>query len=198
MEARVPLSFGNVRRDTSLSELPTDRLRLRRSVPEDAQAISGYRSDASVHARQGWRDTSPEYVRQSIVQMERAGPGDRGSWVQFTVFELDGGRLVGDVGLHPPDDEEGVVEIGYTIAPECQGRGYATEAVRALVAYSLDVLGARLVRAWADEDNAASIRVAEKAGLRVVERIEEPYEDGVWHGVKMELERRDHRHLPGG
>jgi RimJ/RimL family protein N-acetyltransferase len=82
-----------------------------------------------------------------------------------------------------------VIKVGYTIDPAAQGRGYATEAVSALVRYAFDVLGADVVRAYASADNAPSIRVAEKVGLRLVERFEGRDEEGRWFGVRYERRR---------
>ena len=72
-----------------------------------------------------------------------------------------------------------------------QGRGYATEAIGALVGYAFEVLGADVVRAYASTENVASIRVAEKVGMTLVERIEHRYGDEVWFGVRYELHRDD-------
>jgi len=74
-----------------------------------------------------------------------------------------------------------------------QGRGYATEAVAALVTYSFETLEADVVRIYANEVNVPSIRVAEKAGLRLIERIERSYEGEAWFGVRYELRRQDFR-----
>jgi RimJ/RimL family protein N-acetyltransferase len=177
-----------MRTDPAFVELRAARIRLRRSAPEDAEAISAYRSDPDVRAHQGWGDTSIEHVRTEIEQMLERAPGEPGGWVQFTV-ETNGDRaLVGDVGLRV-DDDPGVVLVGYTIAPAHQGHGYATEAVGALVDYALETLGADVVRAYADAGNVASVRVGEKVGLMVVERYEEPDGERVWHGVRMERHR---------
>jgi RimJ/RimL family protein N-acetyltransferase len=107
------------------------------------------------------------------------------------VEERETGRIVGDVGLSSVDGEPGVIKIGYTVDPASQKRGYATEAVRALVAYAFDTLGADLVRMHASADNVASIRVAEKAGLRFVERRRYVDGDEVWFGVRYELGRAE-------
>ena len=178
-----------MRADPGFDELRTPRLRLRRSQPRDAEAISAYRSDPEVHAHQGWDHTDPEHVRREIEEMLRRVPGGSGGWVQFTVETLADDQLVGDVGLRVAEDEPGVVMVGYTMAPAAQGKGYATEAVGALVDYAFDTLGADVVRAYADAGNVASVRVAEKVGLLVVERYEEPDGDRVWHGVRMERRR---------
>jgi RimJ/RimL family protein N-acetyltransferase len=177
-----------VRTDPGFRELRTERLVLRRSLPRDAEAISAYRSDPAVHEHQGWSRTDPDHVRAEIEEMLRRNPGEPG-WVQFTVETADEGHLVGDVGLSPRADEPGVVMLGYTIDPAEQRKGYATEAMGAVARYALDVLQADLLRAYADAGNVASVRVAEKVGLEVVERFEATDGDGAWHGVRMERRR---------
>ncbi len=179
-----------MRADTDFQPLLTERLLLRRSRAEDAETISAYRSDPVVHRYQGWDRTDPEGVRQAIEDMTGRAPGEPGGWVQLTVEERASGRLIGDVGISPAEGEPGVIKIGYTTAPAFQGLGYATEAVRALVAYAFDTLGADLVRAYASAENAPSIRVAEKVGLRLVERFEGRDGDQVWTGVRYELPRQ--------
>ena len=178
--------------DHSFEPLVTQRLRLRRSIPEDAETISAYRSDPDVRRYQGWGDTGPDEVRAAIEEMASRVPGDPGGWVQLSVEDLETGRLIGDVGVSPADHHPGVIKIGYTIAPKFQGAGYATEAVRALIDYCFEVLGVDIVRAYASAENASSIRVAEKSGLVLMERFE-GVDDGVrWEGVRYELSRADH------
>ena len=180
-----------MRVDTDPEPLLTERLRLRRSVPEDADAISAYRTDPEVNRTQGWERTDPESVRADIEEMAGRAPGEPGGWVQFSVEERDGGSLIGDVGISPADGEAGVIKVGYTMSPAFQGRGYATEAVGALVAYAFDALGAEVVRAYADADNTPSIRVAEKVGMRLIERFEHREGGEVWFGVRYERRRED-------
>jgi RimJ/RimL family protein N-acetyltransferase len=178
-----------MRADTRFEPILTERLRLRRSRPEDAEAISRYRSDPEVNRQQGWERTDPEGVRADIEEMARRAPGEPGGWVQFSVEEREGGRLVGDVGLSPADGEPGVVKVGYTIDPAFQGRGYATEAIRALLEYAFETLGADVIRAYASADNAASIRVAEHVGMRLIERFEGEDDGERWVGVRYERRR---------
>ena len=180
-----------MRADRGFQELVTERLRLRRSAPEDARAISAYRSDPDVHRFQGWERTDVDAVRAEIEEMVTRTPGEAGGWVQMSVEERATGVLVGDVGLSLVDGEPGVVKVGYTIDPSCQGRGYATEAVRALITYAFDTLDAQVVRMHASANNVASIRVAEKAGLWFVERRQYRDDDEVWFGVRYELHRAE-------
>jgi len=184
-----------VQTDTGFEPILTERLQLRRSRPEDAEAISAYRSDPAVNRHQGWERTDPEGTRAVLEEMASRMPGDPG-WVQFSVEERESGQLIGDVGMSP-EGEPGVVKIGYTIAPASQGKGYATEAVRALVDYAFDRLGADMIRAYASAENIPSRRVAEKVGLRLMETFEHEYEGEMWKGVRYEL-RRDERERPQG
>lgn len=179
-----------MRADPGFEPIVTDRLILRRSRPEDAETISAYRSDPDVRRGQGWERTDPDTIRREIEEMASRAPGEPG-WVQFSLEERSDGRLVGDIGLSPADGEPGVVKIGYTVSPPSQGQGYATEAVGALVAYAFEVLGADVVRAYADAENAPSIRVAEKVGLTLVERFRHVEGDEVWYGVRYERRRDD-------
>ena len=179
-----------MRSDPRFEPLETTRLRLRRSGPQDAEGISAYRSLPDVGRYQGWDRTDPASLRVEFEEMARRLPGDPG-WVQLTVEERDGGRLVGDVGMSPAEGEAGVMKVGYTMDPTVQNRGYATEAVRALVDYAFDVLGAEVVRAYADADNIASIRVAEKVGMKLMERFEHQHADETWSGVRYEIRPSD-------
>ena len=180
-----------MRPDRSFEHLTTERLRLRRSAPQDAHAISAYRSDPEVHRFQGWERTDVDAVRAEIEEMAGRAPGAPGGWVQLTVEDARTGELLGDVGLAVAEGEPDVIKVGYTIAPASQGSGYATEAVRALVAYAFDILGADVVRMHASADNQASIRVAEKVGLRFIERRQYRDGDDIWFGVRYELRRAE-------
>jgi aminoglycoside 6'-N-acetyltransferase len=178
-----------MRVDRDFEPIVTERLVLRRSRPDDAETISAYRTDPEVRRGQGWERTDPATVRREIEEMAARAPGDPGGWVQFSLEERSDGRLVGDIGLSLADGEPGVIKVGYTVSPAFQGRGYATEAVRALVDYAFDVLGAEIVRAYADAENVASIRVAEKVGLVLAERFRHVEDDDVWDVVRYERRR---------
>ena len=75
----------------------------------------------------------------------------------------EAGPLAGTVGLRPLEDLG--LEITWSLAPEAQGRGYATEAARVVLDYALGPLGLPEVLAEIDEGNTASARVAERLGL---------------------------------
>lgn len=76
--------------------------------------------------------------------------------------------LIGETGFHGPPDASGTVEVGYSIVPAYRGRGFAAEATRALIRDSLARPGIRRITAECLDDNAASLRVLEKLGMRRV------------------------------
>jgi [ribosomal protein S5]-alanine N-acetyltransferase len=76
---------------------------------------------------------------------------------------LAGTALAGTAGLRPLDDLG--LEIFYSLAPGSWGRGYATEAARAVVDHALGPLGLPEVLAEVDEGNAASVAVIKRLGM---------------------------------
>jgi len=91
-----------------------------------------------------------------------------GYWV---VTEKHGGRFLGEVGFADFRREiepslDGTPEMGWVLAPDSQGRGYATEAVRAAIAWGDEHFGGRRMACIIAPENEASLRVAEKCGFR--------------------------------
>jgi len=85
-----------------------------------------------------------------------------GPWI---VIGRDERAVVGGASFVGKPNDAGEVEIGFGIAPEQRGHGYATEAAAALVAWGLAQPGVESIVARCEPTNAASIRVLEKAGL---------------------------------
>lgn len=182
-----------MRADPDFHPLVTERLTLRRSIAADAPIIAAYRQDPEVNRYQGWDRTDEESIRQQIEEMTGRAPGEPGGWVQLTVEDTNTGDVIGDVGLSPADGEPGVLKIGYTLAPAYQGRGYATEAVRALMAYAFETLGAGAIQAYALEKNVPSVKLMQRVGMSLAGRFQHEEDGEVWHGVRYELRRSDAR-----
>ena len=83
----------------------------------------------------------------------------------WAVEEKGGGEMVGRVGCWRPEGWPGL-EVGWTLRRRFWGRGFATEAARASLAYAFDVLGQTRVISLIDPENVNSIRVAERLGQR--------------------------------
>jgi len=90
-------------------------------------------------------------------------PGDR----LYPVIEGTSGRIVGDCGFLKKEVEgTAETELIYVFAKSVRGRGYATEAARALCTFAAEHLQLPRLIALIDPENRASARVAEKAGMR--------------------------------
>ena len=76
---------------------------------------------------------------------------------------------IGGIGFHGGPDEEGMVEIGYSIIPEYQGHGYATEIALRFIDWAFQNQEIKVITAECLDDNIGSIRVLEKVGMHRLE-----------------------------
>ncbi|HJQ10826.1 MAG TPA: GNAT family N-acetyltransferase [Gemmatimonadaceae bacterium] len=98
----------------------------------------------------------------------------------FFIVDRDSNQVVGTAGFKGPPDNNGVVEIAYGVAPDYQGRGYATEAARALVEFALANSAVTIVRAHTLPEANASTRVLSKNGFRHLGEVIDPEDGRVW------------------
>lgn len=89
---------------------------------------------------------------------------DPGEWLQIGIHLNSTNELVGDLALHTLE-EPGRFEVGFTLAPQHQGRGFALEATRLLVSRLFDEQNALCVLADTDSRNTASIALLTKLGF---------------------------------
>ena len=102
-------------------------------------------------------------------------------WVHgFAIVQREERLVVGSVGFKGPPDEDGMVEIAYSIVPAFQGRGYATEAAQTCAAFAFDDGRVRLVRAHTLPTPNASTRVLDKCGFTRTGEVEDPEDGLVW------------------
>ena len=85
-----------------------------------------------------------------------------GVWL---LIERESRAVVGSAGFQGRPSAAGEIELGYGVHPNFRNHGYATEAVKALVAWAFEQPGVERVIAHCDQDNLASQRVVEKAGM---------------------------------
>jgi RimJ/RimL family protein N-acetyltransferase len=147
-----------------IPELETERLVLRgfgdadldewAALCADPEVMRWVGEPEGISREQSWRD---------IAYMA-------GHWVLrgfglWAVVERDGGAIVGRTGLTRPEGWPGI-EVGWRIAHDRWGRGYAPEAAAAAVEWGREALGLDHVISLIEDHNLASGRVAEKLGMR--------------------------------
>ncbi|MGZ4604365.1 MAG: GNAT family N-acetyltransferase [Kineosporiaceae bacterium] len=151
-----------------MDEVVTERLRLRRFGPGDAEAFAEVNADPLVARHLGdgrpiARDRSDELLAAIMRHWDEHGFG------LWAADQRDDGRLLGFVGLAIPAFLPAVlpaVEVGWRLRSDVWGRGLATEGGRAAVDHGFGPLGLERIISIIDPENAASVRVAEKLGLR--------------------------------
>ncbi len=139
---------------------------LRELRPDDAETIFAYRSHPDVARYQSWEPASADEVRMFVARQSHAQPFAPGSWHQLGIALRSTDTLIGDCGVHVLADEPRQAELGITVAAEHQRRGYASEALRALLAVLFGERGMHRVYGSVDPRNGASIALLHRAGFR--------------------------------
>ncbi len=142
--------------------IATARLRLRPFGPQDTGRVrsivgSGVRflpPGAPVHP-----SGVAQWLASGVHELRRAGQG-----MHLAMTDVDG-VIVGAISLFKTSWSAGTTEVGYGVHPLYRSRGFATEAVRGLVDWVFANTRLRRIDLTANLDNAASLRVAQKAGF---------------------------------
>lgn len=152
--------------EAAFTRIESERLILRRFEDRDLASFVAYRSDPEVARYQSWDSCDEQEARAFIREMASARPGAPGEWFQVAVESKETGGLIGDCALQVDEQERYRAEIGFTLAREQQGKGFASEAVVRLLDYAFDELGLHRVVAIADCRNAPSWALLERIGMR--------------------------------
>jgi RimJ/RimL family protein N-acetyltransferase len=146
------------------TELETDRLRFRMFRESDFATYEKWCANIDVMRYIGGKALDQVQAWRHLTNL-------LGHWAlrghgYYAIEEKATGEFIGRAGFTSQPGWPGF-ELGWTIAPERQGRGYATEAARMLLRYAFDVLDQKHVISLIHPDNAPSRRVAEKLGEKV-------------------------------
>ncbi|MGN8026363.1 GNAT family N-acetyltransferase [Microbacterium sp. 22242] len=164
--------------------LRTERLTVRRATPADADAVWRYRRIEDVNRWLGAAPGDPETFRAYFTDPDRLRIS--------LIVESAAGDVIGDLMLRIEDAwsqaevraqaERVQAELGWVMDPAHHGRGYATEAVRAVIAICFEQLGLRRVSAGCFAANEPSWRMMERLGMRREEhsRATALHRNGEW------------------
>ncbi|WP_103535484.1 GNAT family N-acetyltransferase [Streptomyces sp. SM11] len=149
-----------------MTDLVTARLLLHPLSVGEAEQLMANEPDGSAR----W---APGYPAEGDVSAAGrflttcASSGDPSPFGPYEIRLRADRRTIGGVEFHGTPDEHGSVTIGYGLIPSAQGKGYASEALRALLSFARS-RGVASVKGDADHDNTASQHVMTAAGMRPV------------------------------
>ena len=146
--------------------ITTERLVIRSMVADDAKGLAERRSHPDVAEFQTWATPFSLVDAQALVEsvMAMAGP-ENDEWWMASVCDRRSGAVVGDVGVSL-SWEGRTAEVGYNFDPDHWGKGFAVEALDALVDYLFDDAGVTRVFGMLHPDNVASAQLLERTGFR--------------------------------
>lgn len=130
----------------------------------DLACIESASSDPSIVQVTTVPATWSESAGREFIERQRSRRVDGSGW-SLAIRETDTGRAVGQIGLWTPELAKGRAEIGYWIAPDERGQGFASGALDALAGWAFDNLDLGRLTLSIDPANAASIATATSAGF---------------------------------
>lgn len=155
-------------------EIKTQRLVLNTLNLRDAERLFNYRTSPQVLAFQSWHPDSILEVREFIQKFSAFSNLIVGCWNQIAIRLNTDMQLIGDCGVHLISDVK--AEIGYTIAPQFQRNGYATEAVQAVCDFLFTQTKVTAIQANTLVNNKSSIAVLRKLNFKKSSEIPAPDE----------------------
>ena len=147
--------------------LHTRRLLLRNFNASDLEAFLAYRNDPAVAKYQSWDVPYPREKGEAfIAEMSDIHAPKQGHWLQLALELKETGTLIGDVAFCIKEDDARQAVIGFSIASAYWRKGFATEALTALLDYLFEDIDLHRVTADCDVENVSSWKTLEKLGFR--------------------------------
>jgi RimJ/RimL family protein N-acetyltransferase len=164
--------------------IATERLHLRPFAPGDLDALLAIHGDPDVVRYTYFEVRDRDELRGVLAEKQRRDVlAKEGDALNLAAVVAATGELVGDMSLFWRSEEHRQGEVGYILDPSHQGRGYATEATRALLRIGFDDCGFHRICGRLDARNTASARVLERVGMRrEAHLLENEYVKGEWTG----------------
>ncbi len=147
--------------EKSTFTLDTPRLTLRPANLGDFEAVHAYAGNKENTHYMYWGTNDEKATREYLRNCEKAWRQNPVRDYEFVMVEKETGRVIGGCGLYIDH-----CNLGWILHRDYWGRGYTTEAARAMIAYAFGTLGLRRLTATCDPENVGSWRVMEKNGMR--------------------------------
>lgn len=145
-------------------ELSSPRLRLREVRDDDAAALFAIHSDARVMrywSYPAWTELAQAEQKIADIQRQRREL----DMLVWAIADADTDLQIGSSAIFYMDLTQARAEIGYSLHPDWQGRGLASEALQLVLGYAFTELGLRRIEADIDPRNLPSCRLVERFGF---------------------------------
>ena len=167
-------------------QLTTDRLTLREFTPDDVPAVLAYQREPSYLRYYPWTDRSEADVREFLQMFFDWRAEEPRRKFQFAITLSDSRQLIGSVGIRRKPENEWEADIGYELAAEHWGNGYAVEAARAMLDFGFRELKLHRISAGCVAENTASVRVLERLEFKLEGHLREStYFKGRWWDARL-------------
>jgi RimJ/RimL family protein N-acetyltransferase len=167
-----------------LQPIRTARLTLRPYETGDLRGIHDLFGRAEVSRYLIWEPMDIDQARAKLEQRVRQTRIEAdGDALVFAAVETGTGRMIGEFMLRLTNLQSAQGEIGWSLHPDVQGRGLATEGAREVLRLGFEELALHRIHAGCDPRNVASLRVMERLGMRrEAEFVESELVKGEWVG----------------
>ena len=146
--------------------IESSRLVLRALDPGDLSDFLAYRQDKDVCRYQSFDPYTEEQASSFLAAHNWVDFSIKGQWMQIAIEEKASGKLIGDCALRFLEQEHQIVEIGCTLNQHYQGQGFASEALRALIATLHGLHAFHKITATLDARNLAAVRLLNELGFQ--------------------------------
>ncbi|SFL58394.1 ribosomal-protein-alanine N-acetyltransferase [Gracilibacillus orientalis] len=147
-----------------IQHLQTERLHLRKMTTNDAASLFTIWSDPEVTEFMNISNfTTQDQTEEMITFLDQLAQDHKA--IRFSIIEKMTGEIIGSCGYNSLDFENEKAEIGYEIARDHWGKGYAPEAISSLIDYAFNTLHFHRIEAKVGPENVNSIKVLDKLGF---------------------------------
>ena len=176
----------------------TERLQIRNLETKDVEDFYEYRSNPEVAKYQAFDTMTSEQAKHFILGQKNKLFGQPGEWVQYGIEEVSMQKLIGDCAVKIDLYDNRMAEIGITISPLHQKKGFAKEAMLGILNLLFDIKNLHRVTVMVDVENMASLKLMKSIGFRQEAHfIENIFFNGKWGSeIQFAMLHREWKDLP--
>lgn len=154
-------------RHCGTQRIETDRLVLRRFVPEDAAAMyKNWASDEEVTKFLSWPTHSSQEVSRYVTEDWVQSYSDESYYQWAIVLKENGDEPIGSIAVVKMEEDVSMAQIGYSLGRTWWHKGITSEALKAVMDFLFDVVDVNRIEAKHDSRNPNSGKVMQKCGMK--------------------------------